>query len=122
MITTVINGDIHALCERCYKFSPATQQMGEFFDNGIDFIIGGGYGLFYDPFHKDEEVTVKLCHDCSVEVLKFIGVYDDPKFNNGHSTERDEKPCCDHSWTPITDGNDEWVGTKLCDGTIRYHK
>lgn len=117
-----INNTIHALCPRCKEMKPAHQQAGQFFDSGIDITIGGGYGLYYDPFQPDEDVVLKLCHECSNEVLKFLNLYNDPRFRGGHPTERDADPCCDNCWIPVTNENGQWVGTKYPNGETHYHK
>lgn len=118
----LVDNKIHARCTRCEKLKPAHQQAGEFFDGGIDFIIYGGYGMYYDPFHEDECVKVNLCHDCAVEVLKSIGVYNDPLFKGGHPTERNAEPCCDNCWIPLEDADGKWYAVKSPDGTITMNQ
>lgn len=123
-----INNRLHSLCPRCQEMKPSHSQFGMYFEGGITVRFLGGYAEYYDPAFSEDEfdgkatVDVTLCHECTVETLKFIGVYNDERFIGGHPAERDADPCCDNCWIPITDGNGKWIGTKYPNGQIHYHR
>lgn len=119
----IINNRTHSLCPRCQEMKPSHAQMGMYFEGGITVKFLGGYAEYYDPAFDDEDaLSITLCHECTVETLKFIGVYNNPRFIGGHPTEADAEPCCDNCWIPIHNENGKWIGTKLPNGEIRYHE
>lgn len=127
MKTTTVNGKIRSLCPRCDKYKPSHSQNGLYFEGGITIKFLGGYAEYYDPmfdegtFSDKAVVELTLCHECTVEVLKFAGVYEDERFRGGHPSDKDSEPCCDNCWMPIYDDG-KWVGIKDPQGNITMHK
>ena len=113
--TKMIDNLVHAKCERCKQFKKAHSQAGHSIEGGIRVDFIGGYADYYDPIGADELVRIDICHECTVEVLKFIGVYNNSKFHAGHSSK--DQACCDNCWIPYYE-NDKWVGTKDLQGNI----
>lgn len=109
--TKLIDNKVHAKCERCKQYKLAHSQAGHSIEGGIRIKFIGGYADYYDPFHEEETVSIDICHECTNEVLKFIGIYDHENFHRGHPVQRDQDPCCDNCWIPVYK-NDTWVGTK----------
>lgn len=110
--TIIINNRIHAKCPKCKNYKDANTQEGKSFDCGIGVVLAGGYNGYYDPFHRDEQVYLELCHECSVELLKYLEVYDNELFIGGHPSLIDGDFCCNNSWVAIYDDNKKWIGHK----------
>lgn len=120
--TKIINNVVHAKCPRCSQYKRAHSQEGHSIEGGLLLKFIGGYADYYDPFEEEEMVSIDLCHECTNEVLKFIGVYDHPNFHRGHPVNENENPCCDNCWIPVYE-NKTWVGTKdPRTNKIQYHK
>jgi len=120
MLSTIMLGDIvHAKCERCHEYKRAHSQGGYSIEGGIRVKFIGGYADYYDPMDANEQVYIDICHECTVEVLKFIGIYDHEKFRGGHPAE--ETACCDNCWIPYYEDG-KWVGTRYPTGKVVMHK
>lgn len=110
-------------CTNCGIEKPATQQFGNFIDDGwsLNYLSLGHYGGFTDciPDPNKGEVDsladydpdpymVHLCHDCCVRMLKALPGLAKLIGPGGHSNGFDSSntddgteipPCCNHAWT-----------------------
>lgn len=117
--TQMINGKFHTQCQMCEEYKLSHTQAGHSITGGMRLAFVGGYADYYDPIEKDEHVNMDICHECTVKVLKFIGIYNHPKFRGGHPSDKDAEPCCDNCWIPVYDQNNKWTAIKYPDGTIK---
>lgn len=40
------------------------------YNNALDIVFGGGYGMFDDPMRSETASTAVLCHDCAHEFVR----------------------------------------------------
>lgn len=87
-------------CSECGKTQSTGGKQEEVLDNGLMFCPTdmGYYGGFVDSFPQDEQVFVRLCHDCSVRLVRwFPSVAKALGTDNGHPCDED-LPCCEFAW------------------------
>lgn len=101
------------ICDKCEKETEGSSmnmhlaENDHMIENGIEIEVFGYYSGFFDDM-KDNSVTVKLCHECSLELWDSI-----PKLKNSgkasHSTVSGDK-CCKYWWGIETDAQgNQWV-------------
>lgn len=98
-------------CTNCRVEMPASQQFGNYIDNGWSFNYNslGHYGGFTDCIPDDGiDYRVHLCHDCCVRMLEALPGLAKIVGPGGHSNGFDSSasddgteiaPCCKHAWT-----------------------
>jgi hypothetical protein len=80
-------------CTRCGFVSPSTLNTAP--ENGLVFnpLALGGYGEFCDPMPDYPEHTVRLCHDCTVALFRFLQVPAQPL----HADPNGSPCCCEYA-------------------------
>lgn len=113
-LLNAIFADDHT-CHRCDK--PLPDREYDPFAGCLVLHAIGGYAMFHDRMDLDCDIESKLCHDCSVQLFKFLGF--DPATQtdmrglhpsmdeNGNATD---VPCCEFCWVPVYDGEGQWNG------------
>lgn len=83
------------ICEKCLKEIKNDSINSHLPENGLIVKIEGYYGGFDDPSDYTD-MTIIICHDCSLELFKSI-----PKLQNrkGCHYSHSASQCCDFSWT-----------------------
>lgn len=111
-------------CTNCGVEAPASQQMGNYIDNGwsLGHRYLGHYGGFSDDFPPEEKQTAHLCHDCCVLMLNALpglAKFLFPAEYSGHPNANHSKggisvpSCCEYCWT--------WDGKCECGQSIVYY-
>lgn len=115
-------------CTNCGVDAPATQQDGNYIDNGISISLNdiGHYGGFTDNFSWfDKDLRLAhLCHDCCVilfdslpglaEAAQVKGGHYNTTSINSHSFVKDGtliNPCCAYAWTTDKVKNYTYIST-----------
>lgn len=114
-------------CTNCRVDAPATQQEGNYIDNGISINVNdlGHYGGFTDNFPgKMNDYIAHLCHNCCVilfnalpgfaEFAQVKGGHYNTTSINSHSLVKDGtliNPCCAYAWTTDKVKNHTYIST-----------
>jgi hypothetical protein len=83
------------ICEKCSKSVDSEFFSTNLPENGIILKLQGYYGGFDDPSDYSD-MTVLICHDCSLELFRSIPKLQERK---GCHYSRSDKKCCEFSWT-----------------------
>lgn len=136
LLTTLNNLAEDHTCYRCDKPLPE----GEFLNDGVTKVdqyagcshvnIEGGYAMFHDNVELDCVIKSDLCHDCTVELFRFMKF--DPRTMHDMRAlhpymdangESQDTPCCEYGWGSVMEEG-KWVGITygFDPETVHLHK
>lgn len=91
-------------CYRCSRALPPGEEGYPAQRRGcLEVHLIGGYGQFHDMIELDDIIETYLCHDCSVELFRFMGF--NPRTQTDmrglHSYDKVGEPCCEFGWSAL---------------------
>lgn len=90
-------------CSLCGKLSEATMNNGPLWGLVFNPFWLGGYEEFVDPIpdgteqDNDLDKKISLCHDCSLELFRFLKVKPQPIW---HPWVNEVTQCCEYGYNP----------------------
>jgi len=88
-------------CYRCFNVLPSAEDGYPAQRDGcLEVHLIGGYGQFHDMIELGGVIGVYLCHDCAVELFRFMRF--NPRLQTDmrglHPYDKEGEPCCEFGW------------------------